>query len=113
MSASKNAITRSKFKTPLSNSRFPPALPQNEYFLGYKQARRRDDDIAIVNAGMRVAFRPDSIAVEQLRLAFGGMAPTTVMAPATMEVSPAEARGNYSYIKRGKGDSKEYEIGNN
>ncbi|XP_027209904.2 xanthine dehydrogenase/oxidase isoform X1 [Penaeus vannamei] len=62
-----------------------PYTRENEYFLGYKQARRRDDDIAIVNAGMRVAFRPDSIAVEQLRLAFGGMAPTTVMAPATME----------------------------
>ncbi|XP_047499622.1 xanthine dehydrogenase/oxidase-like isoform X1 [Penaeus chinensis] len=62
-----------------------PYTEQNEYFLGYKQARRRDDDIAIVNAGMRVAFRKDSLAVAQLRLAFGGMAPTTVMALATME----------------------------
>ena len=27
---------------------------QHEYFFGYKQARRREDDIAIVNAGLKV-----------------------------------------------------------
>ncbi|KAK8381248.1 hypothetical protein O3P69_008249 [Scylla paramamosain] len=62
-----------------------PFTQQNEYFFGYKQARRREDDIAIVNAGCKVVFRPDSIEVLKLDLAFGGMAPTTVMALGTMK----------------------------
>nr|XP_045603418.1 xanthine dehydrogenase/oxidase-like [Procambarus clarkii] len=57
----------------------------NEYFLGYKQSRRREDDIAIVNAGFRVRFRPGSSEVTRLDLAFGGMAPTTVLALTTMK----------------------------
>lgn len=35
---------------------FMPASRQHEYVKEFKQAHRRDDDIAIVNAGMRVAF---------------------------------------------------------
>lgn len=35
---------------------FIPASRQHEYVKEFKQAHRRDDDIAIVNAGMRVAF---------------------------------------------------------
>nr|XP_045608332.1 xanthine dehydrogenase/oxidase-like isoform X2 [Procambarus clarkii] len=62
-----------------------PYTQENEYFLGYKQSRRREDDIAIVNAGFRVRFRPDSSEVTRLDLAFGGMAPTTVMALTTMK----------------------------
>ncbi|KAK8737718.1 hypothetical protein OTU49_004207 [Cherax quadricarinatus] len=62
-----------------------PYTRQDEYFLGYKQARRRDDDIAIVNAGFRVRLQPGSSEVARLDLAFGGMAPTTVMALTTMK----------------------------
>ncbi|XP_042880077.1 xanthine dehydrogenase/oxidase-like [Penaeus japonicus] len=62
-----------------------PYTQQVSPYVSSLPSRRRDDDIAIVNAGMRVAFRPDSIAVERLRLAFGGMAPTTVMALSTMK----------------------------
>ncbi|KAK7066586.1 hypothetical protein SK128_003645 [Halocaridina rubra] len=62
-----------------------PVTEKDEYFYGYKQSRRRDDDIAIVNAGMRVRFESDSIVVKNLDLAFGGMAPTTVMAPGAMK----------------------------
>ncbi|XP_021371273.1 xanthine dehydrogenase/oxidase-like [Mizuhopecten yessoensis] len=50
---------------------------QNEYFYGYKQAYRREDDIAIVNAGMRVLL--EGSTVRDMSMAFGGMAPTTVM----------------------------------
>ncbi|KAK4295724.1 hypothetical protein Pmani_031735 [Petrolisthes manimaculis] len=57
-----------------------PFTKQDEYIHGYKQSRRRDDDIAIVNGGCRVSFLPDTITVSKLTLAFGGMAPTTVMA---------------------------------
>ncbi|XP_076033762.1 xanthine dehydrogenase rosy [Oratosquilla oratoria] len=62
-----------------------PYTHEDEYLFGYKQARRRDDDIAIVNAGLRVAFHSGTHVVRDLALAFGGMAPTTVMAPKTQE----------------------------
>eukprot|EP00058_Branchiostoma_floridae_P025128 XP_002610618.1 hypothetical protein BRAFLDRAFT_202728 [Branchiostoma floridae] len=53
---------------------------QGEYFLAYKQARRRDDDIAIVNAAFRVQFEEGTNVIQDIALSFGGMAPTTVMA---------------------------------
>jgi len=58
---------------------------QDEYFFGYKQAHRRDDDIAIVNSGMRVMFEAGTDVVKEVSLAYGGMAPTTVMAKKTMK----------------------------
>ncbi|XP_066271857.1 xanthine dehydrogenase/oxidase-like [Branchiostoma lanceolatum] len=57
-----------------------PFTKENEYFLAYKQARRRDDDIAIVNAAFRVQFEERTNVVQDIALSFGGMAPTTVMA---------------------------------
>lgn len=54
-----------------------PFTQKNEYFYGYKQAYRREDDIAIVNAGIRVLLEGN--IVREMRMAFGGMAPTTVM----------------------------------
>lgn len=56
---------------------------QNEFFAGYKQAHRREDDIAIVNSGMKVTLDESNI-VEHAAFAFGGMAPFTVMALKTM-----------------------------
>ena len=67
-----------------------PLISQDEYFYGYKQAHRREDDIAIVNAGMRVVFNPGTDVVKLLCLSFGGMAPITVKAPKTGE--EAESR---------------------
>ncbi|CAG0907168.1 unnamed protein product, partial [Darwinula stevensoni] len=52
-----------------------PTTSPDEVFKGYKQARRREDDIAIVNAGMFVQFHPGSRKVKDIRLSFGGMAP--------------------------------------
>ncbi|XP_019642816.1 PREDICTED: xanthine dehydrogenase/oxidase-like [Branchiostoma belcheri] len=57
-----------------------PFTKENEYFLAYKQARRRDDDIAIVNAAFRVRFEEGTNVIRDIGLSFGGMAPTTVMA---------------------------------
>lgn len=51
-----------------------------EFVKGYKQARRREDDISIVNAALRVSFNPDTGKVIDSALIFGGMAPTTVAA---------------------------------
>jgi xanthine dehydrogenase/oxidase len=54
-----------------------------EFVVPVKQAKRREDDISIVTAGIRVRLSP-SHAVESCSLSFGGMAPTTVSAVKTM-----------------------------
>ncbi|XP_067682373.1 xanthine dehydrogenase/oxidase-like [Haliotis asinina] len=62
-----------------------PYTSKNEYFSGFKQAHRKDDDISIVNAGMRVEFLDGTNVVREITLAYGGMAQTTVLASRTME----------------------------
>mmetsp|Transcript_48329 Transcript_48329/g.127956 ORF Transcript_48329/g.127956 Transcript_48329/m.127956 type:complete len:1342 (-) Transcript_48329:125-4150(-) len=52
-----------------------PLTRDGEYFQAFKQSRRRDDDLAIVNAGMRVLF-VDGVVAES-SFVFGGMAPHT------------------------------------
>lgn len=64
-------------------SLFIPKTTIDHHFIAYKQAKRRDDDIAIVNGAFNVLFKAGSDVVEQLHLAFGGMAPTTVLATKT------------------------------
>ena len=54
---------------------------QDEFFMGFKQAHRRDDDIAIVNAGFFVRVRDEK--VESFRATYGGMAATAVSATNT------------------------------
>ena len=58
-----------------------------EYFHPFKQARRREDDISIVTSGMRIRLgvMDGKFVIEDVSIAFGGMAPTTVMAARTME----------------------------
>ncbi|XP_067942765.1 xanthine dehydrogenase/oxidase-like [Watersipora subatra] len=56
-----------------------PRTCQNEFFAGYKQAHRKEDDIAIVNSGMRVLFEEGTSKVKEIYLAYGGMAPITKM----------------------------------
>jgi xanthine dehydrogenase/oxidase len=57
----------------------------------YKQAHRREDDIALVNACMRARFARASSSpsapwvVQEATLAFGGVGPTTVVCPRTSE----------------------------
>ncbi|XP_041351962.1 xanthine dehydrogenase/oxidase-like [Gigantopelta aegis] len=62
-----------------------PATHKNEYFSAFKQANRRDDDIAVANAAMKVVFHDDTNIIKDMALAFGGMAPVTVMATNTTE----------------------------
>ncbi|XP_018423843.1 PREDICTED: xanthine dehydrogenase/oxidase [Nanorana parkeri] len=54
-----------------------------QYFSAFKQASRREDDIAIVTTGMMVEFKQDSHLVEKIQLSYGGMAPVTVLAKDT------------------------------
>ncbi|KAL2265292.1 hypothetical protein VTJ83DRAFT_6392 [Remersonia thermophila] len=63
----------------LASIRIPLARAKNEWFRAYKQAKRKDDDIAIVTAALRVRLSDDGI-VEYANLVYGGMAPTTVAA---------------------------------
>jgi len=66
---------------PLIRSKF-------EYMAPYKQARRREDDISIVTSGMRLRLHPDEEHVcwriEDVCIAYGGMAPVTKVAKKTM-----------------------------
>lgn len=64
---------------------FIPRTEKDQYFLAYKQAKRRDDDIAIVNAAINVYFNPGTDVIKHIDLSFGGMAPTTVLAPKTSD----------------------------
>ncbi|KIX06271.1 xanthine dehydrogenase, molybdopterin binding subunit [Rhinocladiella mackenziei CBS 650.93] len=63
-----------------------PIPPANvpEITKAYKQAKRKDDDIAIVTAAFRVRLGDDG-KVDQISLAYGGMAPTTLLAQKTQE----------------------------
>jgi xanthine dehydrogenase/oxidase len=55
------------------------------YLKPFKQARRREDDISIVTSGMsiRLGISEGKFLIEDILLAFGGMAPTTVLATET------------------------------
>ncbi|KAI9804747.1 MAG: hypothetical protein M1825_001115 [Sarcosagium campestre] len=63
----------------ISSIRIPVSRGTGEVIRAYKQAKRKDDDIAIVNAALRVSL-DDVNMVESVNLAYGGMAPTTVEA---------------------------------
>ncbi|VDL72620.1 unnamed protein product [Nippostrongylus brasiliensis] len=50
-----------------------------------KQAQRREDDIAIVTGAFSAVVDPESLVVNEIRISFGGMAPTTKLALETMK----------------------------
>lgn len=56
-----------------------PFTAENEHVEAYKQARRRDDDIALVNGCFRAVLDGDGV-VSEVNLAFGGMNRTIVQA---------------------------------
>jgi len=56
-----------------------------EYIWAAKQARRREDDIAIVTSCIKVKLDPASMTIEDALLAYGGMGPTTLLAKGTSE----------------------------
>lgn len=57
--------------------------PQTQFVSAFKQSPRREDDISTVTAAMSATFAPGTDTVEDLRLSYGGMAATTVMAAKT------------------------------
>ncbi|KAF2636577.1 hypothetical protein P280DRAFT_552758 [Massarina eburnea CBS 473.64] len=69
----------------LNKIRIPlPAANVREVTKAYKQAKRKDDDIAIVTAAFRVRLDSEGM-VEDVCLVYGGMAPTTKTSPKTQE----------------------------
>lgn len=71
----------------IASLRIPVARGKGEYLRAYKQAKRKDDDIAIVNAALRVCLSADH-RVQNVDLVYGGMAATTVA-----------AKGGVAYLK--------------
>uniref|UniRef100_A0A0M3K673 Xanthine dehydrogenase (inferred by orthology to a D. melanogaster protein) n=1 Tax=Anisakis simplex TaxID=6269 RepID=A0A0M3K673_ANISI len=56
----------------------------NQYVKAFKQAQRREDDISIVTSSMMVQFNENAPhTVDSMRIAYGGMAPTTKLAICT------------------------------
>jgi xanthine dehydrogenase/oxidase len=68
----------------IASLRIPVAQKQGEYMRAYKQAKRKDDDIAIVNAALRVTLSETNDVVSA-NLVFGGMAAMTVSAKNAQE----------------------------
>uniref|UniRef100_A0A667YLH0 Xanthine dehydrogenase/oxidase n=1 Tax=Myripristis murdjan TaxID=586833 RepID=A0A667YLH0_9TELE len=60
-----------------------PFSQKDQYVLAFKQSPRRDDDISIVTAAMSITFVAGTTVVKDLKLSYGGMAVTTVMAKKT------------------------------
>ncbi|KAI4895470.1 hypothetical protein NFI96_023969, partial [Prochilodus magdalenae] len=63
-----------------------PYTKKGQYFSAFKQSPRKEDDIATVTCGMNVVFQEGSNIVQQIKLSYGGMAPTTVLASSTCDL---------------------------
>ncbi|KUJ18220.1 putative xanthine dehydrogenase [Mollisia scopiformis] len=63
----------------IASIRIPVTSAKGEFLQAYKQSKRKDDDIAIVNAAMRISLSESNV-VESVDLVYGGMAPTTIAA---------------------------------
>ncbi|XP_021109354.1 xanthine dehydrogenase/oxidase isoform X3 [Heterocephalus glaber] len=62
-----------------------PYSREGEFFSAFKQASRREDDIAKVTCGMRVLFKPGTTEVMEMSLCYGGMANRTISALMTTQ----------------------------
>ncbi|KAI5864323.1 xanthine dehydrogenase [Durotheca rogersii] len=78
----KTALTQDAI---LASIRIPLTRETGDYFRAYKQAKRKDDDIAIVTGAMHVRLDRKGI-VEHCNLVYGGMAPFTIAAGKTNEL---------------------------
>ena len=63
--------------------KIPVSRSSGEYLRAYKQAKRKDDDIAIVNAALQVSLDGDR-RVQRANLIYGGLAVTTKAAKEAM-----------------------------
>ncbi|KAM3436743.1 hypothetical protein MY4824_004164 [Beauveria thailandica] len=68
----------------IASIRIPVTAAKGEFYRTYKQAKRKDDDIAIVTSAFRVKL-DDAGLVQEVNLIYGGMAATTVSAKSAEE----------------------------
>lgn len=68
----------------IASIRIPVTHGKGEFFRAYKQAKRKDDDIAIVTGALRVRIDDDGV-VQEASLIYGGMAAMTVAAKTATE----------------------------
>ena len=71
---------------------FIPFTKPNQYASAFKQAKRRDDDIAIVNAGFWIELG-DDLVVKDACFAFGGMGAFTMIAKKTADYTKGKLWG--------------------
>ncbi|KAJ1740811.1 hypothetical protein LPJ68_003431 [Coemansia sp. RSA 1086] len=79
---------------------FVPFSRPYEIVRSFKQAKRKDDDIAIVTCGMRVRIDPKSRIVEETAFGFGGMAPTTILAKEPAAACKGKTWGDSAVLKQ-------------
>lgn len=78
----------------------PPLESQEkEVIRAYKQAKRKEDDIAIVTACFRVRL-DDSRLVDDAVFSYGGMAPTTRLAPDTQALLKGALWSDHSTLEK-------------
>ncbi|KAJ9082725.1 hypothetical protein DSO57_1001796 [Entomophthora muscae] len=79
-----------------------PLAKPGQFVRAYKQARRKDDDIAIVNAAfcvqLDIASQPPTIS--SIEMAFGGMGPTTLRLAVTPQIACGLEWGLLSNLDR-------------
>ena len=68
----------------IASIRIPVFKEKGEYLRAYKQAKRKDDDIAIVNSAIRVKLDDENV-VDNCSMVYGGMAPITISAKKAVE----------------------------
>ena len=86
-----------------------------EYVKPFKQARRREDDISIVTSGMHIKLVPKDgkFIIEHVALAFGGMAPKTVLAAKTAKVMTGAEFSRETFAKASECLLKEMKLPEN
>lgn len=75
-----------------------------EYVKPFKQARRREDDISIVTSGMRILVSPKDGCwiIEEIAIAFGGMAPKTILVSKTIDFMTGKKLSKSTFEEAGK-----------
>ncbi|ETW03581.1 xanthine dehydrogenase, molybdopterin binding subunit, variant [Aphanomyces invadans] len=78
-----------------------PLAKEHEFIFPFKQARRREDDISIVTAGMRVNLVPGDKDwhVDDISLVYGGMAATIKVPEATQQALRTAKTWNLTNVK--------------
>ena len=108
----------------------PLVRPMFEYVAPFKQARRREDDISIVTSGMRIRLRPEGSGdddggggggdtgegrwtIEDVSIAYGGMAPVTKLARGAMSYMVGKTFGEETFVGARRALLEEFDMPDN